>query len=634
MSKVLRVSKHKLDLAQVELTGPSLLIGRSPLCDQILRAPGIKPVHFLLEWIGEGEFNSNEGMWVLFDMAHLLSGVNANNYEDLSAEGILIDNEQQYLGFNWDIVEDRIKATQFNKGVISDQLISNSTKKMNLENTKLALEIVALDKVDQRIKDVWHFFNQFKSLGDNKIPFSIDWSQEGQANFKFPIKPSLILNLKGQKYDTQQDLPLLLGETYIIHFSHEIFFIRFVNRVEYSANHFQFSNNKFTFIGFLSLILFCLILWSVDKLPVQQNKDLSPPEVRVVKVIEAEPVKPVVEVEPPPPPPPPPVIPEPKPVIPEVEAKMAEVEVVKPVVTKVEKVIPPKVEKETPSKVEKVTPPKTEVVKVQKKEEKSTAVAPSFKTENGPERVGLNSPAKVSDVNAVGLLGKVKDSGGSKNNQISAETIGQTFVDNTASGNDNRGVIVRNSQSGILGASTSVDKGAMGSGSNNLMEAQTTLRGAKDFSATNSGPLAKAGALKGKYSIGSNGGSEASGKLSGSASSGGGQGDVDTGGASGQVAGGLTKAQVYKVINAHRREIRTCFESALIVRNDLNGILRLSFGINLAGSVTDVKIVNTELNSNILEGCVVQVIRQMKFPESLNKLSTTVIYPFVFKRSF
>ena len=275
--------------------------------------------------------------------------------------------------------------------------------------------------------------------------------------------------------------------------------------------------------------------------------------------------------------------------------------------------------------------PKIEIAKVKNKETKDSAVAPSFKSESGPEKVGLNSPAKVSDVNAVGLLGKIKNSGGSKNNQISAEAIGQTFVDNTASGNDNRGVIVRNSQSGILGASNTIDSGAVGSGTNNLMEAQTTLRGAKDFSATNSGPLAKAGALKDKYSIGSNGGSSASSKLSGSIGE---VGHDDSANGSGQVLGGLTKAQVYKVINAHRREIRTCFESALIVRNDLNGILRLSFGINLAGSVTEVKIVNSELNSNILEGCVTQVIRQMKFPESLNKLSTTVIYPFVFKRSF
>ena len=476
MSKVLRISKHKLDLAQVELSGPSLIIGRSPLCDQILRAPGIKPVHFLLEWIGEGEFNSNEGMWVLFDMAHLLSGVDENKHDDLSAEGILIDNDQQYLGFSWDIVEDRIKATQFNKGIISDQLISNSIKKINLESSKVALEIVALDKTDQRIKDVWHYFDHFKSSGNTKVPFSINWNQDDQADFHFPIKPILILNLKGQKFDTQEDLKLILGETFIIHFSHEIFFIRFVNRVEYSANKFQLLNNKFTFIGFLSLLVFCLILWSVDKLPTQASKEISPPEVRVVKVIEVEPLKPVVEVEPVKP------VADIETVKPEVEA-----EPVKPVVEVVPPPQPPKpmkpeVEKLlTEAEIEKpVAPTKVKQVKVKKKEAESTAVAPSFKSDEAPEKVvlnpppSLNSPGKVSDINAVGLLGKVKDSGGSKNTQITAETIGQTFIDNTASGNDNRGVIVRNSQSGILGASNSVEKGAAGSGTNNLMEAQTT----------------------------------------------------------------------------------------------------------------------------------------------------------------
>ena len=61
--------------------------------------------------------------------------------------------------------------------------------------------------------------------------------------------------------------------------------------------------------------------------------------------------------------------------------------------------------------------------------------------------------------------------------------------------------------------------------------------------------------------------------------------------------------------------------------------MRVSFGINVAGSVTDVKIINNELQSSILESCIIQVIRDMKFPESKNQSPTTVIYPFVFKRS-
>ena len=108
---------------------------------------------------------------------------------------------------------------------------------------------------------------------------------------------------------------------------------------------------------------------------------------------------------------------------------------------------------------------------------------------------------------------------------------------------------------------------------------------------------------------------------------------VSTSSDGGEISGGLTKIEVSEVINSHRREIRTCYESALMIRNDLGGIMRVSFGINVAGSVTEVKIISNELQSSILESCIIQVIREMKFPESKNQSPTTVIYPFVFKRS-
>ena len=99
------------------------------------------------------------------------------------------------------------------------------------------------------------------------------------------------------------------------------------------------------------------------------------------------------------------------------------------------------------------------------------------------------------------------------------------------------------------------------------------------------------------------------------------------------IYGGLTKAQVYAVLNSYRREIRACFESALLVRNDLAGTLRLNFTISGSGDVTDVSVVNNEVESNILESCVLQIIKKMEFPKAPNNLPTKVIYPFIFKRS-
>jgi TonB family protein len=70
-----------------------------------------------------------------------------------------------------------------------------------------------------------------------------------------------------------------------------------------------------------------------------------------------------------------------------------------------------------------------------------------------------------------------------------------------------------------------------------------------------------------------------------------------------------------------------------MIRNDLNGIVRLNFTINSAGSVSEVKILNSDVDSSILENCIINVIKGMSFPEAKNKMPTTVVYPFVFKRS-
>ncbi len=616
MSNILKISKHKLDLARVELTGPSLLIGRSPLCDQVLRAPGILPVHFLLEWIGEGEFNPNEGMWTLFDMGHLLSSLDLkfqsdSSYGDLSAEGIIIDDDQQYLGLNWSIVKDRIQATNFRKGIISTQLKASTQEETSSEVKKLAIEIACLSKKEQSIQEIWHFFDQNTKpdLSKRPIPFEIHWSKEKEANFIFNSAPSAIFNLKGQKININQNLNILPQETYIIHFAEEIYFTRFVNRVEFNAINLGFFQDKFWIATFVSLVFFCFILFGINKIPFSTNNNTSNEELRIVKIVEMEVLNPVPVLEKISPPVP----------IPTSEPVMAEV----------------KKQEVAPLKENPVSSKQLISTSLKKESGDSAAVQASTKTESGKITTGLNAPAKISDVNAVGLLGIMKKQAGiGRSKHISAETISQTTVDNTASGTDQKGVIVHVAKMGVIGINKSNTGGGGENNNSNLMEAQTTLRGAKDFSANSSGPLARSGGIKNAYSIGSGLASSAT------TSTGTGLGKKGVGGGSssasdlGDVAGGLSKSQVYNVIKAYRRAIRTCFESALMLRNDLNGTLRLRFVINLSGAVNEVKIVNTDMKSNILESCVIQVIKQMEFPESPNQLATTVIYPFVFRRSF
>jgi TonB family protein len=629
MSKILKISKHQLNLAKVQLTGPSLLIGRSPTCDQVLRAPGIKPVHFLLEWVGEGEFNPSKGIWTLFDMGAITSGKN-----QLAAEGIVIDKQQQYLGLNWSIVDDRFNPAQIQKGLITNQLVESVNKKGTEEGTKLALEVIELDQSEEKVLDVWHFFNKHKDVvkHSKELPFHFVWDSSNQVKIKFTLQPSSVHNIRGQQQNLNQPLILYPQETYVVHFAEGSYFIRFINQVEHVANEYNFFQDKFWIGSIVFLIVFCFMLFGIKKSYHYQEKAIVLNPKRIVSVVVNE--TPKVE-------------------IPKIEEKIQKIEPVKIEPVKIEPVKVEKAEERIPVIVKAVAPPKdvvleknTKVTKMIPPPEKmvinapiekkqSAAAAPTYKSEPGKVTAGLNNPGRVSDVNAVGLLGKFKNMGSqTQNKQISADAITQTFAQNTASGNDNKGILIPTSEMGKIGVPNK-DLAANGSSEgNNLMEAQTTLKGAKEFNAGNSGPMAHSQGLKGINTIGSGLGDKASSGLgsvngvkNGSKSSNAGAND------SGDITGGLTKAQVYEVIKAHQREIKTCFESALLIRNDLSGILRLSFGINAAGNVTEVKVVNSEIESSILESCVGQVIRQMVFPASPNQLPTKVVYPFNFKRS-
>jgi len=607
MSKILKISKHKLDLARVELTGPSILIGRSPMCDQVLRAPGIKPVHFLLEWVGEGEFDSSKGMWTLFDMGHLVSGpregnnISEFNKNDLAIEGIVIDKIETYLGLNWEIVEDRFQASHIQKGIITNQLMVSVKKRNVVLTTKLALEIVSMNQKEQKVQEIWHFFEQkIDSFKRTKvIPFNLIWSLADQVQIDFITSPKTVLNLKGQVINVKNSLILYPQETLIIHFQDDIFFVRFISRVDYVPVKEHFYKNKFWASSCISLFIFCLLLMGVK----QKQKSFIEPEsksiIRVVKIFEPPTKAPVVEVTP-----------------------------TSAIKNEPEKKIELAIEEKAKAK------PKSEIILTSqvKNFKIESSAASTFKTEAGKETIGLNAPAKVSDINAVGLLGKIKNKGAQvSNKQISAESINQTFVDSTTSGADQKGVQIQVAPIKIVGLTKNSNAESIKgeeTGSN-LMEAQTTLKGAKDFSANNSGLLAHSQGLKGVHTIGVGTNGEIGANLSNINSLSDGKSSPND---PAEVSGGLTKSQVYSVINSHRREIRTCFESALLVRNDLNGILRMSFSINIEGFVTEVKVVNSEIDSSILERCVIQVIRQMNFPQTPNQLPSSVIYPFVFKR--
>lgn len=58
--KAVKILLQNRELERFALDRPTVFIGRSPSCDVVLRVPGLRPLHFLLEWVGEGNFDPED----------------------------------------------------------------------------------------------------------------------------------------------------------------------------------------------------------------------------------------------------------------------------------------------------------------------------------------------------------------------------------------------------------------------------------------------------------------------------------------------------------------------------------------------------------------------------------------------
>src|SRR5580698_6177180 len=117
--KVLSISRQGHELVNAVVASPTVLIGRSPTCDVILRAKGVKPIHFLVEWVGVGEFGEDdEGVWTVFDISATTTGRPADA-DSAAGLGVIIgDKPVEAGGFNFRFRTDRLKETRLAGGAI------------------------------------------------------------------------------------------------------------------------------------------------------------------------------------------------------------------------------------------------------------------------------------------------------------------------------------------------------------------------------------------------------------------------------------------------------------------------------------------------------------------------------------
>lgn len=98
------------------------------------------------------------------------------------------------------------------------------------------------------------------------------------------------------------------------------------------------------------------------------------------------------------------------------------------------------------------------------------------------------------------------------------------------------------------------------------------------------------------------------------------------------IEGGLSRDQIDAVIQRHLGEVIYCYEKGLQVKPGLSGRVGVRFTINGGGRVSTASVGSTSLNSAQVEGCILNRLRNWKFPKPVGGVNVKVQYPFLLKR--
>lgn len=564
--KVLIVSLNGRELARTHVHSQMLLIGRSPSCDVVLRAKGVKPVNFLMEWTETGT-DPEDGFWSIFDVSQ--TSTMAKKEKSVSnvgvGEGVVLDKAPVKLGqFEFQWRTDRLSQSVVEGGAVHDAFMAKAGV-APLIASSYQLEIVSARSDSGSVTQVNHLFPPpvrgvpvplpgLPSLkltwgpSEAGIPVQMDYGELKDAEV-FKKGVSLTSGPDAGGHTTR----LAPGDLVQIHFQLKDHYFRLVPRVNVPPVRPSLWADSF----FGLLVLALLMTAAIGSLIVMtasppEEPPKEPPRIAQIEVQEA----------PPPPPPPAPI-------------------------------------EETPPEK------KMEETKVAPTPDKSSgeASAPKFKAKEAQKKptTGLNSPAPLANVNSVGLLGALK----AKNpNVVKADTVlNDAIISKTVAGNEGQ-FVVQQSPSGI------VKKSGPTKTNGDLTAAYTTMAGGDKMNDSAAGPIAAKNGKSG-YKVGYK--------------------KSDAPPTEGFTAeGGLDKESVRRALAAYRKDIRTCYERALLTKPRIKGRIVYKWQIDGEGPVTWVNLVSQDVGSPSLPPCVQKVIHGIKFPVAPNHQPTIVIYPFEF----
>src|SRR5690606_28807687 len=114
--KALIIELNGREIERFILDRPTLFIGRSPSCDVVLRVKGLNPLHYLIEWVGEGEFDPNRGFWTLIDLS-------TERKDQARGEGVILSENKTQIGkFSFGFTDDAWIEKEIQKGRLKSQM--------------------------------------------------------------------------------------------------------------------------------------------------------------------------------------------------------------------------------------------------------------------------------------------------------------------------------------------------------------------------------------------------------------------------------------------------------------------------------------------------------------------------------
>jgi hypothetical protein len=99
------------------------------------------------------------------------------------------------------------------------------------------------------------------------------------------------------------------------------------------------------------------------------------------------------------------------------------------------------------------------------------------------------------------------------------------------------------------------------------------------------------------------------------------------------IEGGLDRDLIAQVIQKNLGQVRFCYEQGLQGDPSLAGRVAVDFTIGGEGVVKTARIGSTNLQSDLVEACILRRLRSWKFPAPDGGVNVRVSYPFVLRRA-